>query len=312
MILANPRSFRMSLRGRLPRITQIARQHDIALEVAGAPEEIIRAADRAVETGIEVLVVIGGDGTLQAVVSRLAQSDSQTAVPAIMMLGGGRTNYTARDIGTHRRLIETLERALDPSGALSETTRYTLQVEQDGHRPAHGFFIAGALVDYVIRECHHYRQSGSGTLRTGHVSTLIRLLQLAGAGLVGRSGFQSPEMAVETDELGNQTAPIRLLLITSLHHRREWIDPYHGAGKGLVRLTAVSNDAERFWRRIRRLLSGRHDAGMTPETGYLSGRCNQISIKGLKHISLDGQEYDFDPDLPVTIRTGRPFRFLHP
>ncbi len=312
MILANPRSFRMSLRGRLSRITDIANQHGIALEVAGKPEEIIRAADRAVATGIEVLVVIGGDGTLQAVVTHLAQSDLQTRLPAIMMLGGGRTNYTARDIGTHQHLIDTLERALDPSGALSETTRYTLQVEQDGHPPAHGFFIAGALVDYVIRECHHYRQSGSGTLRTGHVSTLVRLLQLAGAGLVGRSQFQSPDIAIETDEIGSLTTPARLLMITSLHHRREWIDPYRAAGAGMVRLTAVSSDAKHFWLRIRRLLSGRHHADMNPETGYLSGRCNEISIKGLKHISLDGQEYDFDPDRPVTIRTGRAFRFLHP
>lgn len=312
MIMANPRSFRMSLRGRLSRIEALASNHRIPMEVVTGPEDIRSALEQAVHQGVQLLVIIGGDGTLQAAVTLLAETFPDSDLPAIMMLGGGRTNYTARDIGTHKRLIDTLAVALEEPQSLQQTTRHSLIVEQDGQPRIHGFFIAGALVDYVIRDCHRHRGAGSGPLRTGHVSTTWRVLQLGLLGLLGGCRFNATRMLIDAGDLGQLDAPIRLLLITSLHHRREFIDPYCDRGEGAVRLTAVAGNARSFWLRLMRLVRGRLDRRMRPETGYLSGRTERVGITGLKQLSLDGQEHDFDPELPVTIRTGKAFRFLHP
>ena len=119
-------------------------------------------------------------------------------------------------------------------------------------------------------------------------------------------------MHIDAENLGQLEARIRLLLMTSLHHRREFIDPYCNRGEGSIRLTAVTHNARRFWLRLLRLVRGRHSPKMLPETGYLSGHTDQVAITGLEQICLDGQEHDFDPALPVIIRTGRPFRFVHP
>ncbi len=290
----------------------MATAHQVPLHVVSGPTEIHAAIDQAMQERVRRLVVIGGDGTLQAVVTYLAESFTHAEMPAIVMLGGGRTNYTARDIGTHDRLIDTLERALTDPANLKRTTRTTLRIEQQGLAPAHGFFIAGAVVDFIIRECHRHRSLGTGPLRTGHLSTALTIIRLAMLGLIGKSGFVAPEMTIKAQGLGQLQTSVRLLLITSLHHRREFVDPYADSGNGTVRLSAVSSRAQRFWLRLLRLVKGRYSQGMAPQTGYLSGRTQRVDLSGLEHISLDGQEHDFDPALPVHVQSGIDFEFLHP
>lgn len=313
LILVNPRSFRMSLRGRLPRINALVSSRQATmLEVTG-PEDIDRGIRDSLERGCRLLVVIGGDGTLQAAVTSLASLAAPSQTPRILVLGGGRTNYTARDIGTHDRLLSTLEAALDQPEQLTDTERQTLVVEHpDLDQPLHGFFIAGALVDHVIRDCHDYRSRGQGALRRGHLSTAWRVMQLALLGLVGRGYFQAPRLSIRTSSLGQLDKPVRLLLLTSLHHRDEWIDPYAGRGSGSVRLSAISSRARGFWRRLPRLVCGRYTDSMTPEAGYLSGMTDEVRIVGLSGISLDGQELDLDASLPLVIKSGPAFHFLHP
>jgi diacylglycerol kinase (ATP) len=311
LILLNPRSFRMSLRGRLARIEAVTRRQNVPVRQVSGPEEIRSILQEALREGLDLLVIIGGDGTLQAAVSILAEIGDGRNCPEILVLGGGRTNYTARDIGTHSDLLNTLETALLDPGQLKHSCRHTLVVEQHGHEPVHGFFVAAGLVDFVIRDCHKYRKGGTSPLRQGHISSAWRVMQLAVLGLFRRVPYKPPRLGIEADSLGKLDGPINLLLMTSLHHRTEFVDPYAARGSGEVRLTAVNCGAAAFWRRLLRLVRGRYHRAMNPASGYLSGRTNRIRIRGLRQICLDGQELDFDPDHPLTVRTGPAFHFLH-
>lgn len=312
LIVVNPKSFRMALRGRLERVTRLAKERDMPLVLASNPQAMGASIEEALQAGTELITLLGGDGTLQAAVTILAEihRESSEALPKLLMLGGGRTNYTARDLGTHSELVDTLSLALDHPARLTETRRHSLCVEQDAHRE-HGFFIAGALVDHVIRDCHHYRASGHGFLRTGHLSSAWRVMQLAALGLVGRSAFQPPALTVDAGPLGSLQRPTRLLLLTSLHHRNEWIDPYADRSQGEIRISMIARDAERFWLRLPALVTGRYNPAMGPAQGYLSGRSDRIVIRGLGQICLDGQEHEFDPSRELTISTGPALRFVH-
>lgn len=301
----------MSLRGRLERVTRLAKQRGMPLVLASKPEEMAASLNQALQAGTRLITLLGGDGTLQAAVSILAERAPEAqGMPRLLMLGGGRTNYTARDLGTHRDLVDTLRLALDSPEALKETRRHSLCVEQGGHRE-YGFFIAGALVDHVIRDCHHYRANGQGFLRTGHLSSAWRVLQLAALGLVGRSDYEAPALTVDAGALGQMNQPARLLLVTSLHHRNEWVDPYAERGQGELRVSVIATNARRFWLRLPRLVTGRYGARMGPEQGYISGRTELVTLRGLRQICLDGQEHDFDPAQALTISTGPALRFLH-
>ncbi|TVS12328.1 MAG: hypothetical protein EA419_05190 [Wenzhouxiangella sp.] len=311
VILVNPDSFRMSGANRLARITRFVDGRGITLYRAHGPDEIATALGRAELDARDRLIVIGGDGTLQATVTCLADQAENGSAPILCMLGGGRTNFTARDLGSHARLFRSLEQLIDSPDSWTVEQRRVLQLGSATHGTLYGFFVAGALVDEIIRDCHEYRRKKKGWLRSGHPATLWRVAQLALLGLSGRRSFHQPKLRIEADGLGALDGHVRLVLLSSLEHAGG-IDPYADRGTGALRLTVIGADARRFWRRLPALVRGRFHPDQNPASGYLSGRTRRLRLQGLPSICLDGQEFSLDPDETLTVQAGPAFRFLRP
>lgn len=309
MVILNPRSFRMGLRNRADRLTALLKHHALPFQTVQSADDIEQGVRTALDEGVTQLVIIGGDGTLQGAATWLARINPASC-PRLLMLGGGRTNYTARDLRTHDQLITTLTAALERPEQFRPLRRRTLAVHQQGLASQHGFFIAGGLIDWVIRDCHAYRAKGRGPLRTGHLSSAWRLLQLAGLAMVGAGGYRPPRLTIEGGQIEPFEHANRLLLMTTLEHAGDWLVPYADQGEGTIRLSAVDHRARGFWRRLPRLISGRYSEAMTPSQGYLSLRGDAFRLHGLESISLDGQDFNFDPQRPVDIKTGIELEFL--
>ena len=80
----------------------------------------------------------------------------------------------------------------------------------------------------------------------------------------------------------------------------------------MLRLTAVTAAARRFWLALPRLLTGRYSAAMNLDNGYLSGHCERVRITGLGGYVLDGERFDTDSSRPVSITAGPCLRFFSP
>jgi hypothetical protein len=314
-LIINPLSFRMSRGQRHGQLVSLARE--LGLEVVTIADEA--ALDRAIRAVVEApparLIICAGDGTVQALVTALADLD-ESQRPELLVLGGGRTNYTALDLGTQRKPEQLLRRAADPEVNWQQVVRHSLIIRQDGQPDRHGFFIAGALVDDIIRDCHRYRQrhrhAALRWLRTGHLSSLWRVSQLGLLRLLGRRSFPAHPMSIDAAGLGSIEGDVRLLVMTTLAHRSQLVDPYADRGQGALRLTATTRGAAGFWRRLPRLLRGRYHRAMSPTQGYLSGRCDRARLTGLEAVCLDGQEHDYRRDRRLEVLTGPNFRFLQP
>jgi diacylglycerol kinase (ATP) len=311
VLLSNPQSFRMSMGDRLARLESLATERGIPVLHVSDAESIAAAVSEAVRAGASRMAVAGGDGTLQAVVSELLQQLPFERRPAVLILGGGRTNLIARDLGSRGEVGAVFARALG-SADLRRERRPVLHVVQAGGFSEHGFFLAGALVDEVIRDCHAYRAAHRGALRTGHTATAWRLPQLAALAALGKRRFHAPTLTLAAGPLGQLEGPARLLLATTLLHADGLYDPYAARGEGALRLTAVRAGAAGFWRRLPRLVTGRYSAAMHPGSGYLSGRCKGVSITGLGSLTLDGQEHRLDPARPVEFSAPDEIEFLVP
>lgn len=315
-VIINPRSHTIASEGLAGRAAALARSHGADVIEADRPEAIAAALDRAVARGIRCLIVLAGDGTVQAIVDCLAALPPAAPMPALLVLGGGRTNLTAADLGGRDEILKKLERALvrnrcgvDAGGAIRY--RHTLVMEQPPAPPRHGFFVAAALVDRMIRRIHACRVGG-GRIRNGGVGTLWCLLKSLLPAIRGRAPFASPSLDVDMPGQGRLRGPVRLLVATTLAHELQSIDPYADRGEGALRVTAVGDGAVAFWRSLPRLLTGRFSARMTPAQGYLSGRGASVSVTGLDGYTLDGQSFDCDPARPVVIRSGPRIAFLQP
>ncbi|MGY6554478.1 MAG: diacylglycerol kinase family protein [Wenzhouxiangella sp.] len=311
-ILANPHSFRMASRNRLQRINRLAQAHKLPLYTVHGPEQIAAALADIKPGPADQLIIIGGDGTLQAAVSELAEPAAAGRAPGLVVLGGGRTNFTARDLGSHDRLLGSLEHLIQQPEDWRPMPRTVLKISGSPNGDLYGFFVAGALVDSVIRDCHEHRSRSKTRLGTGLLATPLRLSQLALLALIGRARFQLPTIKLEAGALGTVEGKTRILLLTSLHHVSGALNPYAARGTGPVRVTAILDHAPGFWRRLPGLLRGKLSAKATPRQGYLSGSTDALRLSGLPSICLDGQEFSLNPAAPLTVEAGPVFRFLHP
>jgi hypothetical protein len=102
-----------------------------------------------------------------------------------------------------------------------------------------------------------------------------------------------------------------VLIATTLEHRRGLLNPYAARGQGPLRVTAVASGVP-FWRRLPRILLGRFSARWDLSQGYLSGRCDGLTVTGLGGYTLDGESFDCDAERPVRFRAGPRLRFIQP
>lgn len=313
-LIVNPKSFRTSNGGLASRALALGAAYGAELIEASHPDELRAGLDRVLARGVRRVIVLSGDGTVQAIVDHLASLPSGLPIPELMILGGGRTNLTAADLRGSGALMQKLESALArcrDGRDFEIQERPTLTIEQHPAPPRHGFFVAGGFVDDVIRDCHRHRDEG-GVIRDGHFSTPWYLFKLAVLSLLGRCPIPYPEMQVRTSSGENLQGRNRVLIASTLLHRERWFDPYADRGVGALRLTSITAAAPGFWWSLPRILLGRFSARLSPARGYLSGRCAHIEVLGMSGYSLDGEDFDTDPARPVRISTGLRLRFLMP
>lgn len=312
-LLVNPRSFSAS-RGLAAQAAAMARAHSAEVVELDGPASTIAAVESILARRQQHVMVLAGDGTVCAIVDQLCSLPPGAWVPDLLVLPGGRSNLTAADLVPGGAALATLKRALllarDGHWDAAVEDRCPLRIEQSPAPARHGFFLAGAVIDSAIRQCHQHR-SDRGTLASG-LSTASYLVQLAVRSLFGRSGLSCPTLHVDAGVCGTQHGLVRLLLVTTLLHRTGAFNPYAARGQGDVRMASVSRAAPHFWRWLPRLLTGRYLASMNADNGYLSGRCGRLQVTGLAGYSLDGEAFDTDPARPITITTGPCLRFLSP
>ena len=310
LLLVNPLSFRLSLPGAFNDLRQHCIGRGLTPHVVYGPTEIAPLLAEYLSEGLDLIIVIGGDGTLQAAVTLLATTYQSASPPPILMLGGGRTNYTAAHLGTQSRPETMIDRALSSPGMFRLINQASLAISQRGHESVFGFFMGGALVDHVIRDCHTYRATGRGRLRQGRYSTIFRVTQLGLLGILHKVGYQSPMMHLKAEGIGKLSGRVRLLVATTLDKEQVTVHPYLVKQDAPVKITAITRDAIGFWRHLLKILKGRSHPSLVPKNGYFSGASHEVSVTGLGPICVDGQEYTFDHSVEAKISEGPTFKFL--
>ena len=101
LLIGNPSASSVTPRARVVIAKALAADHDVKVVATNRRGHATRLAQGAVADGIEVVVTLGGDGTLNEVANGLAGSDT-----ALGVLPGGSTNVFARTIGMANDPIE--------------------------------------------------------------------------------------------------------------------------------------------------------------------------------------------------------------
>jgi diacylglycerol kinase family enzyme len=112
LLIGNPSASSVTPRARVVIAKALAADHDVTVAATSRRGHATRLAQGAVADGIEVVVALGGDGTMNEVANGLAGSDT-----ALGVLPGGSTNVFARTMGMANDPIEATGELLSALGA---------------------------------------------------------------------------------------------------------------------------------------------------------------------------------------------------
>lgn len=264
---------------------------------------------------VDLLVLNGGDGTLQFALTELLTNPDLASVRMVAPLRGGRTNMTATDLGTPRDPVKALEALLEAArtGDLARrcTPRPVLRV-RSSRRPGdqYGMFFGGGLLRRAIEFTHRIFPEGRnhGVWGVGLVTgTLItKLLSRPTEGMLTPDKI---DIQLDGEPLDGGSE-FYLTFASSLERLFLRLDPFWGAGPGDVRFTAVASDVRHLPRATPGILRGRPGRVVTPENGYHSANADRVELRLHCGYTVDGELFDPLPDEVVTIRADRRIRLL--
>jgi hypothetical protein len=264
---------------------------------------------------VDILVVNGGDGTLQRALTTILNRGVFERPPLIAPLRGGRTNMSASDLGCQRGPVKALESLIEAAHnrSLEErlVNRAVLRVEiLPEELVEYGMFCGVGVIHRGVDLVHRTFPPGR------HSRGVLGAGVLTGV-LVGRGAMQSTTGMLAPDRMqirldGEAVAQDRfqLVMATTLEHLFLRIQPFWGREPAPVRVTAIAAGARRLWASAIGILRGRPPSHVTPEGGYTSRNVHRAEFRLDCGLMVDGELFPPQRNRIVRIEADHTLRFV--
>jgi hypothetical protein len=279
---------------------------------AVTPAELNVVLSDFASRGVDLLVVNGGDGTVQAVLTALYGRSIFPRPPVLALLRAGTASMIARDVGVRGRRSAALAkiRAWSIDAGLTGDPVYerpVLKVLQEaGTEPLCGMFFGAGAILQGIDLCH-----GSMNPKgiRGELMPGLIMARLLSAFLTGNDKLlPATDMGVRFDEAPGRRNTCLLALVTTLERLFLGLHPFWGEEAAPLHFTAVKVRPSYLLRNLPFLLRGRRTATASPENGFISHNVRGITLDFSGRFTLDGEL--FEAKVPLTIEPAGPARFL--
>ena len=264
---------------------------------------------------IDLVVVSGGDGTVQAVMTELLNGGAFDRLPLLSILPSGMTNLIARDVGLKGSPCRALERLIDviggKTGGGTKLARPILSMTiGSGTAPVHGmFFGAGAFYRGTLLGREKIHPLGIEQSAAAGLAVLLFCLRL----FFGRDQtdplLKGDVTALHVDGEGGFEDKHSLLLATTLNRLLLGIMPFWGGGEGAVRYMSVAFPTRRLGRALLPVLRGRPRRWM-PGLGYRSGMTHRVAFRTDCPVVLDGEIFKVEAGAEVVLDSTHRLVFL--
>jgi hypothetical protein len=284
--------------------------HIETTSVRSVPEALASLARQ----DVELLVVNGGDGTLQYTLTQMLTTDDFPSIPMVAPLRGGRTNMSALDIGAHRNPVKGLRGLLEDvkAGRLEDrlVDRPLLRVETLRDRGIHyGFFFGAGMIHRAIDLTHNLFPQGrsQGSFGAGLVTAGLILRAIARR----RDGVLLPDKAqIKLDGELIEGGEFTLIIASSLERLFLKINPFWGSEKAPVRFTAMTSGSKYTALAAPGMLCGKPPAFAKPENGYMSRNVEDVELRIDAGFTVDGETIQPRDGEIVRISGDRRIRFV--
>jgi hypothetical protein len=275
-------------------------------QIADALEAIARVNPR-------LLVVNGGDGTVQTVLTELYHGNAfGGSPPPVSVLPNGKTNLIALDLGVEGDPVAALERMLaiatsDLDPHLVTRELIALTEGEHSNRPVLGMFLGGAGLADTILYCRHKIYPMGLPNAVSHVIAGIATVLAVGFGITSK--FLPPKplsvrVSLAADEQLN--GKFAFLIVTTLEKLVMGGRPVGDSG---LKLMAVDRSGWTLARAALASLFGKLSKGSVPGVHLENGNIIRIESDS-SSVILDGEEFRAIAGRPIVLRSTAPVNFL--
>jgi hypothetical protein len=278
--------------------------------------QVSRALEMIARVKPKVLVVNGGDGTVQAALTELYHGGHfRDTPPPVAVLPNGKTNLIALDLGADGSPLKALENILvmaqgDLTDHIVARELIALTDGSENARPVIGMFLGGAGLADTILYCRNKIYPLGLPNGLSHFLTVIAVFASAIFGI--KADFLPPKSSSVRISLmrdGELTGRFSVLVVTTLEKLLLGHKAGSGAHNGRLKLLAVDQRPIAMFRVVWASLIGL--LGKKRYTGVHVGEGDIIRIEGDdSSVVLDGEIFKAQRNSPIVLRSTPPVPFL--
>ncbi|MFT5442327.1 MAG: hypothetical protein ACI8W3_001369 [Myxococcota bacterium] len=301
------------------RLLGLLRRHpDVVHAETNSADVVPEALADLARQEVDLLVVNGGDGTLQYALTEILENKAfDGRVPMIAPLRGGRTNMSAADLGANKDSVRGFAALIDDAqnGRLAEriSPRHVLCVRHGINREAqYGMFFGVGVIHRAIGLNHQLFENENSHGVQGALGA-----SLVTAGLLGRlasgdqTGILHPDkVQVMIDGEPLPSGEFFLMIASSLNRLFSRMQPFWGVGSGGVQFTTIASDAHRIPRSLLGILRGKPLPFVTEENGYMSRNAKCVELKLDCGFTVDGELFGPAPGCQVELSADQVVQFV--
>jgi diacylglycerol kinase family enzyme len=315
-LLSNPKS--TGNRSLLPRVRSFCAEHkDIFHYEVEHVDQIGKALKTIARVKPKVLVINGGDGTVQAALTELYHGGHfANNPPPVAVLPNGKTNLIALDLGARGDPIQALERVLEI--ARSDLATHVVSREMisltDGTatgKAVLGMFLGGAGLADSMLYCRHKIYPLGLPNGFSHVLTVLAVLVAIVFGISAKFLPPRPSpVKISMLRQGELQGQFAFLMVTTLQ-RLLFKGHMPGASErvGAMQLMVIERSP---WAMIQALVAAiRGRLGRSRLAGVHLQRGEEIRIEGdHSSVILDGELFEANRGRPIVLKPTAPVPFL--
>ncbi len=278
-------------------------------------DDFDNAVNVLIQAQIEWLIIIGGDGTIQGIFTRIFSKLPPSQWPSISVIPGGTTNMTAFDLGIHEKpdqILERLKQHLNQAttnSAPREINKAVMRIEQIGQPVLYGMFLGLGLIARGVKFSRsRIKQIGI----TGNIFTAIIVLRSLIGTFLGRPHPTWAPVHItlpHTNEISS-SQPYLLVMISTLDQILMGIHPYWGQENAPLHATFVTQHCIRFWLAMLQIIL-KQGKSLKKEHGYLSYNTESLELLINDEYIVDGELfYASSHQGPLRISANELVKFL--
>jgi hypothetical protein len=264
----------------------------------------------------KVLVINGGDGTVQAALTELYNGGHfEGDPPPVAVLPSGKTNLIALDLGARGGAIQTLERLIELARA-DELSQYVVPRELIAlrrrgaeDRPVIGMFLGGAGLAETMLYCRDKIYPLGLPNSISHALTFVayvaQLLLKLKASFLPLLSTTTDLVMPRCDRISGRFA---FLAVTTLN-KMLLSNTIGGEGRGPLKVLAIEERAGSVLRVLAAGLTGGYKGRKM--RGVHFEEVDEVTIEGeSSHLILDGETFRTERGNPINLQPAHPLSFV--